>query len=168
MLLTCQVEPTGSQPFFRATLVPGDRSGRHPPGLIGGDRLHELEDVGTRGVGERRDGYAGQGSTGHGSATLSPTGTLVWPGPLGHGCKAAGLGWAPFGIREPVLGSVRTLLIVDEVGYLPMPAEAAAALFQVISQRYLKGSIALTTNLGIASWGKAFNDDPMIAAVLLV
>jgi len=31
------------------------------------------------------------------------------------------------------------------VGYLPLPAEAAAALFQVVSQRYLKGSIALTT-----------------------
>jgi DNA replication protein DnaC len=59
------------------------------------------------------------------------------------------------------------LLIIDEVGYLPMPAEAAAALFQVVSQRYLKGSIALTTNLGIASWGKVFNDDPMIAAAML-
>ena len=43
------------------------------------------------------------------------------------------------------------LLIVDEVGYLPLPQEAAAALFQVVSQRYLRGSICLTTNLGIAS-----------------
>ncbi|MGH9156790.1 MAG: IS21-like element helper ATPase IstB [Acidimicrobiales bacterium] len=59
------------------------------------------------------------------------------------------------------------LLIIDEVGYLPLPAEAAAALFQVVSQRYLKGSIALTTNLGIASWGKVFNDDPMIAGAML-
>ena len=59
------------------------------------------------------------------------------------------------------------LLIVDEVGYLPMAAEAAAALFQVVTQRYLKGSICLTTNLGIASWGKVFNDDPMIAAAML-
>jgi DNA replication protein DnaC len=59
------------------------------------------------------------------------------------------------------------LLIIDEVGYLPLPAEAAAALFQVVSQRYLKGSIALTTNLGIASWGKVFNDDPMVAAAML-
>ena len=59
------------------------------------------------------------------------------------------------------------LLIVDEVGYLPLPAEAAAALFQVVSQRYLKGSIALTTNLGIASWGKVFNDDPMVAGAML-
>ena len=59
------------------------------------------------------------------------------------------------------------LLIVDEVGYLPLPGEAAAALFQVVSQRYLRGSIALTTNLGIASWGKVFNDDPMVAAAML-
>lgn len=59
------------------------------------------------------------------------------------------------------------LLIIDEVGYLPLPAEAAAALFQVVSHRYLKGSIALTTNLGIASWGKVFNDDPMIAGAML-
>jgi len=60
-----------------------------------------------------------------------------------------------------------SLLIIDEVGYLPLPAEAAAALFQVVSQRYLKGSIALTTNLGIASWGKVFNDDPMVAGAML-
>src|SRR5271154_102088 len=59
------------------------------------------------------------------------------------------------------------LLIIDEVGYLPLAHQAAAALFQVVSQRYLKGSIALTTNLGIASWGKVFNDDPMIAGAML-
>ena len=58
------------------------------------------------------------------------------------------------------------LLIIDEVGYLPMQSEGAAALFQVITQRYLKGSIALTTYLGIPSWGKIF-DDPMVAAAML-
>ena len=58
-------------------------------------------------------------------------------------------------------------LIIDEVGYLPLPAEAAAALFQVVSQRYLKGSIVLMMNLRIASWGKVFNDDPMIAGAML-
>lgn len=47
-----------------------------------------------------------------------------------------------------------------------MQSEGAAALFQVITQRYLKGSIALTTNLGIPSWGKIF-DDPMVAAAML-
>jgi DNA replication protein DnaC len=59
-----------------------------------------------------------------------------------------------------------SLLLVDEVGYLPMPAEAAAALFQVVTQRYLKGSIVLTTNLGIANWGKVF-EDPMVAGAML-
>ena len=58
------------------------------------------------------------------------------------------------------------LLIIDEVGYLPLQNEAAAALFQVITQRYLKSSTILTTNLGIASWGKIF-DDPMVAAAML-
>ena len=58
------------------------------------------------------------------------------------------------------------LLIIDEVGYLPLQNEAAAALFQVITRRYLKSSTVLTTNLGIASWGKIF-DDPMVAAAML-
>jgi len=57
-------------------------------------------------------------------------------------------------------------LIVDELGYLPMPAEDAAALFQVISRRYLKGSIILTTNRGVASWGDIFTDTTIAAAML--
>jgi DNA replication protein DnaC len=58
------------------------------------------------------------------------------------------------------------LLVIDEVGYLPLQQEAAAALFQVITQRYLKSSIVMTTNLGVSSWGKIF-DDPMVAAAML-
>jgi DNA replication protein DnaC len=42
------------------------------------------------------------------------------------------------------------VLIVDEVGYFPVQAEAAA-LFQVVSRRYLKGSIVLITNRSISS-----------------
>jgi DNA replication protein DnaC len=58
------------------------------------------------------------------------------------------------------------LLVIDELGYLPLQAEGAAALFEVVQRRYLKGSIVLTTNRGIASWGEIF-DDPMIAAAML-
>ena len=58
------------------------------------------------------------------------------------------------------------VLIVDELGYLPMPAEDANALFQVISQRYLRGSIILTTNRGVASWGDIFADTTIAAAML--
>jgi len=59
-----------------------------------------------------------------------------------------------------------TLLVIDELGYLPLPADAAAALFQVISQRHLKTSIVLTTNRGIPSWGSVFGDDMLAAAML--
>ena len=47
-----------------------------------------------------------------------------------------------------------------------MPAEDANALFQVISQRYLRGSIILTTNRGVASWGDIFDDTTIAAAML--
>lgn len=59
-----------------------------------------------------------------------------------------------------------SVLIVDELGYLPMPAEDANALFQVISQRYLNGSVILTTNRGVASWGDIFDDTTIAAAML--
>jgi hypothetical protein len=58
------------------------------------------------------------------------------------------------------------VLIIDELGCLPMPAEDANALFQVISQRYLRGSIILTTNRGVASWGDIFDDTTIAAAML--
>ena len=59
-----------------------------------------------------------------------------------------------------------TLLVIDELGYLPLPAEAASALFQVINQRYLKTSIVLTTNRPITSWGEVLGDTTVAAALL--
>ena len=59
-----------------------------------------------------------------------------------------------------------TLLVIDELGYLPLPGEAASALFQVVSQRYLKTSIVLTTNRGVASWGEVLGDSTVAAAML--
>jgi DNA replication protein DnaC len=58
------------------------------------------------------------------------------------------------------------LLIIDELGYLQLPEEAAAALFQVVTQRYLRASTCITTNLGIASWAK-ITGDPVSAAAML-
>ena len=58
------------------------------------------------------------------------------------------------------------VLIIDELGYLPMPSEDAAALFQVISRRYQKGSVILTTNRNVASWGDIFSDSTIAAAML--
>jgi DNA replication protein DnaC len=59
------------------------------------------------------------------------------------------------------------LLIIDELGYLPLTGEAASALFQVVNRRYTLGqSIVLTTNRGISQWGEIF-DDPVVAAAML-
>ena len=59
-----------------------------------------------------------------------------------------------------------TLLVIDELGYLPLPGEAAAALFQVVSQRYMKTSIVMTTNRGVGSWGEVLGDNTVAAAML--
>ncbi|MFC9227543.1 ATP-binding protein [Streptomyces decoyicus] len=58
------------------------------------------------------------------------------------------------------------LLIIDELGYLPLSEDGASALFQVINQRYLKSSTILTTNVGIADWAGAFGDATVAAAML--
>lgn len=59
-----------------------------------------------------------------------------------------------------------TLLVIDEPGHLPLPAEAASALLQVVSQRYLKTTIVTTTNRGVGSWGEILGDNTVAAAIL--
>ena len=58
------------------------------------------------------------------------------------------------------------LLLIDELGYLPLAAEAASHLFQVVTRRYEHGSIILTTNRGIAEWGEIFDDTTVATAIL--
>ncbi len=58
------------------------------------------------------------------------------------------------------------VLVIDELGYLPLPAEAAAALFQVVNQRYLKSSIIMTTNRPVTEWGQVLGDNTVAAALL--
>jgi DNA replication protein DnaC len=58
------------------------------------------------------------------------------------------------------------VLVVDELGYLPLPGEAASHFFQVVSRRYEHGSIILTTNRGITEWGEIFEDTTVAAAIL--
>lgn len=59
------------------------------------------------------------------------------------------------------------LLILDEVGYLPIDQKGADLLFQVISQRYERGSIVLTTNKPFKQWSSIFNNDSTIASAVL-
>jgi len=58
------------------------------------------------------------------------------------------------------------LLIVDELGYLPLADEAASHFFQVVSRRYEHGSIVPTTNRPIVDWGHVFHDTTVAAAIL--
>ena len=59
------------------------------------------------------------------------------------------------------------LLIIDELGYLPMSKDEAHLLFQVIAKRYEKGSIILTSNLNFSEWGSLFGNDKVVTAAVL-
>lgn len=59
------------------------------------------------------------------------------------------------------------LLILDEVGYLPLDKAGADLLFQIISQRYERGSIVVTTNKAYKHWPAIFNNDAGITSAIL-
>ena len=59
------------------------------------------------------------------------------------------------------------LLLVDEVGYLPIGKLGPDLLFHVIPQRYERGSIVLTTNRPFKKWAQSFNNDSTLTSALL-
>jgi DNA replication protein DnaC len=59
-----------------------------------------------------------------------------------------------------------TLLILDEMGSLPLDQVATSFLVQPVSKRYTKGSIIVTSNKPYAEWGSVFGDDVAVAAVI--
>lgn len=59
-----------------------------------------------------------------------------------------------------------SLLIVDEIGYLPIGQGGANLFFQLVNARYEKGAMILTSNRGFAEWGEVFGD-PVVATALL-
>jgi len=58
------------------------------------------------------------------------------------------------------------LLIVDELGYLPFETNAAHLFFQLVSRRYERGSVLITSNRAIGEWGGVFGD-PVVATAIL-
>jgi DNA replication protein DnaC len=58
------------------------------------------------------------------------------------------------------------LMLIDELGYIPFEREATDLLFQVISRRYERSSIAITTNLAFSDWTNIF-PDPMAATAVI-
>jgi DNA replication protein DnaC len=58
------------------------------------------------------------------------------------------------------------LLIVDEIGYLPFEPDAAHLFFQLVSRRYERGSILVTSNRSVSEWGTVFGDAVVATAIL--
>lgn len=58
------------------------------------------------------------------------------------------------------------LLIIDELGYLPLERTSAHLFFQLVAKRYERGSILLTTNQPVTDWGQVFGDETIAAAIL--
>lgn len=59
------------------------------------------------------------------------------------------------------------LLIIDEIGYLPMGREQANHFFQVIANRYEHGSVIVTSNLAFGQWDSTFANDKVLTAAML-
>jgi DNA replication protein DnaC len=58
------------------------------------------------------------------------------------------------------------LLVIDEVGYIPFEAEAANLFFQLVSSRYERASLIVTSNKPFGRWGEVFGDDVVAAAMI--
>jgi DNA replication protein DnaC len=58
------------------------------------------------------------------------------------------------------------LLIIDEIGYLPIGEEEAKMFFQLIDMRYEKKSTIITSNINLSDWGKIFSDSLIASAIL--
>lgn len=67
--------------------------------------------------------------------------------------------------RNGVMGP--RLLIIDELGYLPLNREQADHLFQVIAKRYERSSIIMTSNLNFSQWDQTLSGDKVLTAALL-
>ncbi|HHB77046.1 MAG TPA: hypothetical protein ENK84_10985 [Desulfobulbus sp.] len=60
-----------------------------------------------------------------------------------------------------------SLLVLDELGYLPIDKRGADLLFQVISHRYEQGSIIISTNRAFKDWPEIFNNDATLTSAIL-
>lgn len=58
------------------------------------------------------------------------------------------------------------LIVIDEVGYIPFEAEAANLFFQLVSSRYERASLIVTSNKPFGRWGEVFGDDVVAAAMI--
>ena len=75
----------------------------------------------------------------------------------------------PVGVRDrAILGTLTypSLLVIDEIGYLPVSQTGAMLFFQLINRRYERASTVLTSNKGFEEWGQILGDEVMAAALI--
>jgi DNA replication protein DnaC len=58
------------------------------------------------------------------------------------------------------------LVVVDEVGYVPFDPEAAKLMFHLVSSRYERASLIVTSNKPFSAWGEVFGDDVVATAMV--
>ena len=58
------------------------------------------------------------------------------------------------------------VLIIDEIGYLPVDHQGSNLLFQLITKRYMNKSTIVTTNMPFSRWGEVFSDNTLASALL--
>ncbi|MDG0027909.1 IS21-like element helper ATPase IstB [Trinickia sp. Y13] len=68
-------------------------------------------------------------------------------------------------LRHNVIGP--RLLIVDEIGYLPLSGDQASHFFQIVAKRYERGSMILTSNLPFTQWDQTFGGNATLTAAML-
>jgi DNA replication protein DnaC len=68
-------------------------------------------------------------------------------------------------LRHNILGP--RLLIIDEIGYLPLSGDQASHFFQIVAKRYERGSMILTSNLPFAQWDSTFGGNTTLTAAML-
>jgi DNA replication protein DnaC len=62
--------------------------------------------------------------------------------------------------------SYPSVLVVDEIGYLPIDQNGAMLFFQLMNRRYERSSTVMTSNKGFEEWGEVFGDEVMAAALI--
>ena len=138
-------------------------------------KREQIESLHTLGFVERRENVILLGPPGVGKTHLAislaiaaaESGRRVYYGTLGD--LIASLEDAQQAGRLPqrmkTLG-FPSLLVVDEIGYLPISRTGAMLFFQLMSRRYEHASTVLTSNKGFGEWGEIFGDEVMAAALV--